>query len=60
MPVEVKLRPIHEDMREVAQLFSEAPFRALDSRYRRRFLLTDLLKVRTCMFHADLHLSAGP
>jgi hypothetical protein len=37
MPMEVKLRPIHEEMLEVAQIL-EALFRALDSRYGRRFL----------------------
>ena len=42
MPVEVKLRPIHVDMPGDRPVISGAPFRALDSRDRCRFLWTDL------------------
>jgi hypothetical protein len=58
--VEVKLRPIHEDMLEVAQLFQKRHFARWIVGTGADFYGPIYRRVRTCLFHADLHLSAGP
>ena len=52
MPVEVKLRPIHEDMLEVAQLFQKRHFA--------RWIVGTVADFYGPIYGSNLHISCGP